>query len=316
MPSSAVQSQKIFSLVLFAGILIVGNIVAFRIVHLPSQFLLVVLLGLLMFYPVLRYPLIGVYCMFILLPFIPFIRRLYYLAYTRPTADPLIVIGDLTLAIMMLGLFFVFRDHIQQGTFRKKITFLVLLYFLYMVLRTFVYNEQPLKIALLHFRYYGPQVLLFFVGILYAFEEKHMKRLWGITIAIGVIAMTYGLKQSLFGYSEAEKIWFSSIDFSSLFIKGIARPFSFFTSPASFADYMQVGVIGIIVFTEWKKYSGKTAVLLLPIFWIGALITSVRSNWIWHGALTFLWLFVVVGVKGNAAAPCFPRAHGRFFRAV
>ena len=287
------MKPRIGSMLFFLGIFAAGTIVAFKIVNLPNQFQLVVLLALVMFYPVLRYPIVGVYIMFIIMPFIPFIRRLYYLAYSRPTADPLIVIGDIALAAMMLGLFFTFRDHIQQGTFRKKIAFLVMVYFLYMLLRVFLYNELPLKMALLKFRFYGPQVLLFFIGMLYAFEEKHLKRLWGITLVVAVLAVLYGLKQFFFGYIEAERIWFSSIDFTSLFIKGIARPFSFFQAPAAFADYLQIGVIGIIAFSGWAKVAGKMTWILLPLFGVGVLITSVRSNWVGMALSIFVWLFIV-----------------------
>jgi hypothetical protein len=287
------MKSRIGSMLFFLGILIAGNIVAFKIVHLPNQFQLVALMTLLFFYPVLRYPIIGVYIMFIVLPFIPFLRRLYYLAYSRPTADPLIIIGDIVMTIMIAGLFFTFREQIQMGTFRKKVAFLVLLYFLYMLLRVFVYNELPLNMALLKFRFYGPQVLLFFVGMLYAFEEKHLKRLWGITLAIAAVSVLYGLKQFFFGYIEAERIWFSSIDFTSLFIKGTARPFSFFQAPAAFADYMQVAVIGIIAFSGWNKGAGKLAWALMPLLSIGVLITSVRSNWVGMALSMVIWLFVV-----------------------
>lgn len=287
------MKNKIVSFLLFAGIIIIGNFVAFRIVHLPNQFQFVFLLALFMFYPILRFPLVGVYLMFLTLPFIPFLRRLYYLAYDRPKVDPLIMIGEIILAIMLLGLFFTLREHIHQGTFRYRIAFLVMAYFLYMLARTFVYNSLPAGMAILKFRFFGPQVLLFFVGMLYAFEEKHLKRLWGITIVIGVLAVCYGLKQLLFGYSEAEKIWYSSIDFSSLFIKGTVRPFSFFIAPATFADYLQLAIIGMIFFSSCSSFTGRSAWILMPLFWIGILITSVRSSWIGTALSIFIWLFIV-----------------------
>jgi hypothetical protein len=287
------MNPRFFSMALFTGILIAGNIVAFKIVHLPNQFQLVLLMSLVLFYPVLRYPIIGVYIMFILMPFIPFMRRLYYLAYSRPTADPLIIIGDIVMSIMILGLFFTFREHIHLGTFRSKIAVIVLVYFIYMALRVFLYNELPVKAALLKFRYYGPQVLLFFIGMLYAQEERHLKRLWGITLLIAAVSVIFGLKQFFFGYMEAEKIWFSSIDFTSLFIKGIARPFSFFQAPAAFADYMQIAVIGLIAYSGWSRGAGKAIWVLMPLLWIGVLITSVRSNWVGMALSIFVWLFVV-----------------------
>lgn len=292
------MKKNLLTALFFIAIIIAGNFIAFKMVHLPNQMQFVVLLGLFMFYPVLRYPLVGVYLMFILLPFVPLIRRLYYLAYSRPTSDPLIVIGEIILTIMMFGLFFILREQIQQGTFRQKIAFLVVVYFLYMLLRVFFFSGFPISTGLLKFRFYGPQVLLYFVGMIYAFEEKHIRRLWGITLVIGVAAVLYGLKQFFFGYNEAEKLWFSAIDFSSLFIKGIARPFSFFLSPASFADYSQVAVIGLIAFFGFRKVTGKIALLLMPIFWAGVLITSVRSNWIGMALSLFIWLFIV-RVKGT-----------------
>jgi hypothetical protein len=290
--------KNLLTTLFFVGIIIAGNFIAFKMVHLPNQMQFVVLLGLLMFYPVFRYPLVGVYFMFILLPFVPLIRRLYYLAYSRPAVDPLIVIGEIILAIMIFGLFFVLREHIQKGTFRQGITFLVMVYFLYMLLRVFLFSDLHLQQGLLKFRFYGPQVLLYFVGMLYAFEDKHIRRLWVLTLIVGVAAVLYGLNQFFFGYNEAEKLWFSSIDFASLFIKGIARPFSFFLSPASFADYAQIAVISLIAITGFGRISGRFTLLLIPLFIIGVLITSVRSNWVGMAFSFFVWLFIV-RVKGN-----------------
>jgi hypothetical protein len=285
------------TIVLFTAIIGVGAYIGFRIVHVPDQFVFVALLALFMFYPILRFPLVGVYLLFIIMPMVPFIRRLYYLAYTRPAADPLIIIGDVIVGMMFLGLFFVFREQLQMGILRSRIISLVFFYFVYMVVRTFVANELPLGTALLKFRFYGPQVLLFFIGVLYAGQETHLKRLWALTLIIAIGAVLYGLKQSLLGYSEAEKIWFSSIDFTSLFIKGIARPFSIFQSPAAFADYLQLAIIGVIFFSGYSKISGKILWVLVPLFWTGVLITSVRSSWIGM-VLTFFFWFLIVRIKG------------------
>jgi hypothetical protein len=288
-----IMKNQLPTMFLFLCIIVAGSFIGFKIVHVPDQYQFVVLLGLLVFYPILRFPLVGVYLLFIIMPFVPLVRRLFYLAYARPTADPLIIIGDLILAFMVLGLFFTFREQLQQGKLRYRITFLVLFYFLYMVLRTFVANELPVGAALLRFRFYGPQVLLFFIGMLFAAHEAHMKRLWGITIAVALGAVLYGFKQSLFGYSEAEKIWFSSIDFTSLFIKGIARPFSFFQSPAAFADYLQLAVIGLVFYAGYAGLAGKMVWFFAPVFWAGVLITSVRSSWIGMALAFFIWLFIV-----------------------
>jgi hypothetical protein len=291
------MKNPLSSIPLFALVIGAGIYIGFRIVHVPDQLLFVALLGLIVSYPIFRFPLVGMYLLFIIMPIVPLLRRLFYLTHGRPGIDPLIVIGDIILAIMVIGLFFTFREQLQQGKFRYRIAAVVLLYFLYMVLRTFVANELPVSVAVIRFRFYGPQVLLFFIGMLYAAHEVHLKRLWGITIVIGLGAVLYGLKQSLFGYSEAEKIWFASIDFISLYIKGIARPFSFFQSPAAFADYMQLALIGVIFFNGYGKSGGKMVWLFAPLFWAGVLITSVRSSWVGMALTFFIWLFIV-RVKG------------------
>ncbi|MBN1130603.1 MAG: hypothetical protein JXA71_16565 [Chitinispirillaceae bacterium] len=295
--ATATMNKPLPTLFLFLGIVAAGWCIGFRIVHIPNQLLSVILLALIVFYPVMRFPLIGVYLLFIIMPIIPLVRRFFYLSHGRPGIDPLIILGDLILGITVLGLFFTFREQVQQGKFRHGIVVLVLFYFCYLLLRTFVANELPAGIALLRFRFYGPQVLLFFVGMVYALHKDHLNRLWGITIAIGIGAVLYGIKQSLFGYNEAEKIWFSSIDFTSLFIKGIARPFSFFQSPAAFADYVLLSVVSVIFFAGYARIAGKMLMLLIPLFWAGVLITSVRSCWIGMALTFFVWL-LIVRIKG------------------
>ena len=95
------------------------------------------------------------------------------------------------------------------------------------------------------------------------------------------------------GYFEFEKLWFSSISFTTLFIKGIARPFSFFQSPAAFADFMLLAMTGvIIIINSTKKFSNRYLLILIPLFVYALLITSVRSNWIGALVILFLWIFL------------------------
>jgi cell division protein FtsW (lipid II flippase) len=108
-----------------------------------------------------------------------------------------------------------------------------------------------------------------------------------------MIAALYGFQQLFFGYSKSEQIWFSSISFTTLFIEGLARPFSIFQSPASFADYMQLSIVALMVlFGNVKNSILKVFfVLLVPIYFYATLITSVRSNWVGIIVSLFLWLF-------------------------
>jgi hypothetical protein len=279
---------------LILAIALTGHYIAYKIVHLPTQLELVILITVAFFYPVIRKPITGVYLLFILMPFIPFIRRLYYLQHQRPKVDPLIAVGDIIVSLTLIGLFFVFREQHETSRGMKTISRIVAVYFAYCLLRTFVLNILPTTEAVMQFHFYGPAVLFFFIGVLYARDTGILTSIWLITIGIGLLAALYGINQLLFGYSDAEKIWFSSISFTTLFIKGLARPFSFFQSPACFADYMLIAIIGLFVVSGIKKIKWRMAIFaLLPLFFYGALITSVRSNWIGIVLAVLLWTFLL-----------------------
>jgi len=283
-----------------AAVIAMGHFIAYKMFHIPQRMELVVIICAFLLYPIIRNPLAGVYAVFILSPFIPFLRRLYYLIYERPKIDPLIMLGDALLIIILVGLYFEFKERREDY---KKVSFyirIILLYVLYLVFRTFVFNDfGSVSEAVPAFKNYGPPVLFFFVGIVYADRMDHLKRLWAITIIIGVISAAYAVKQLYIGYSRAEELWFSSISFTTLFIKGKARPFSFFQAPVTFADYMQLASVGILMVIEWSRVKGKYILAaLLPLFFYGALITSVRSNWAGILALYVFW-YTLVHVKGG-----------------
>lgn len=297
---NTIRAEKPFySILFFLLVSLTGHLIAYKIVHIPVQLETVVLFTVFAFYPLIRKPTLGIYLIFIIIPFIPFIRRLYYLQYLRPEIDPLIALSDIIIALTMIGLFFVFRENHDEQRCVRYINRIIFIYFSYLVLRTFVVNILPLREALMRFRFYGPSVLLFFIGLLFATHYTLLKRIWLITLAIGCIAALYGFKQLYIGYSTAEQIWFSSISFTTLFIKGLARPFSLFQSPASFADYMQIAIISVLIVSgQTKTLRHKMILMLIPLYFYAALITSVRSNWIGILLSLLIWI-LILQVRSN-----------------
>jgi hypothetical protein len=293
------MKNKLFVVLQIIAIAAAGHFIAYEICHVPKQIELVTIFAIALLYPILRFPLIGVYAIFLISPFIPFIRRLYYIAHGRPGIDPLIVVGDILTLMVFVGLFFELREPRPGSSFPKTAIRIISVYILYMIFRTFVFNILPLSESLGKLRFYAPAVLLFFVGIVYAKDFGHLKRLWALTVGVGLIACLYGLKQLYVGYSGAERLWFSSINFTTLFIKGIARPFSIYQAPAAFADYLLIGIVGVLILLSIGKMKSRIIlVVLLPLFFYGILITSVRSNWIGAVAVFFFW-FVVLQIKNN-----------------
>ncbi|HEX2956538.1 MAG TPA: hypothetical protein VHO70_06895 [Chitinispirillaceae bacterium] len=292
--SFSLQAIKKGPLLLIVFIAIAGHLIAYKLVHVPAQIEMVVLFAAVFFYPVLRHPQFGIILLFSILPFIPYLRRLYYLQYARPSADPLIIIGDLLVFFIMAGLFFEIKDKINES--RSRINYILICYVLYMLFRTFVLNIAPASDAILKFRLYGPSVFLFFTGSMFAFKRALIIKVLYITIFIGIIAALYGFHQIFFGYSRSEEIWFSSISFTTLFIQGLARPFSIFQSPASFADYMQLSIISLMILFYYieSRHIKILFYLLVPFYFYATLITSVRSNWLGIIVSLFLWIFFVL----------------------
>ena len=294
-----VMKNKILLFFQIALLVAAGHFLAYQICHLPKQIEFVALLGFALAYPIIRIPVFGIYAYFLLSPFIPYVRRLYYLAYGRPGTDPLIVIGDIILFLIFIGLFFEFRERRAADSFSRFFRATIVLYIMYMVIRTFAFNIYPFSENIAKLKYYAPTALLFFVGMQYGRNGALVKRLWILTIIIGGMACLYGLKQLYWGYSGAERLWFSSISFTTLFIKGIARPFSFFQSPASFADFLLLSIIGVLVLHGGRAFKGGRLLLaLIPPLFYGILITSVRSNWVGAAAALLCW-FVVFQMKNN-----------------
>lgn len=293
------MKKRLLGILGLIALMLVGHGIAYYIVKIPTQFEVVALVGLAFFYPIVRNPLVGMYCIMIIAPFIPFARRLYYLTYSRPEIDPLIMLSDLLLAFMLMGLFFEFRERAGEDKSIRKYLIAVIVYFVYLALRVVVFNQLALSQAIARFKFYGPPVLFFLIGIVYATRIQHLKRLWGITIGVSVVASLYGFRQLFFGYTKAEQLWFRATDFTSLFIGDIARPFSLFQAPAAFADYCQLGIIGVLLFLVWLKTPLRFVLLgLLPLFFSAILITSVRSSWIGAIASFGCW-FVFLKIKGT-----------------
>jgi hypothetical protein len=294
------MGNKIRFILQLLAVAAAGHFLAYQICHVPKQIELVALLAIGLLYPIIRFPMIGIYAFFLISPCIPFIRRLYYLVHGRPGTDPLIVVGDIIILLVFAGLFFEFRQRRLSDATARLFASIVAFYIVYMVIRAFAINIIPVSESLGKLKYYAPTALLFFIGMLYAREEAQMKRIWVLTVVIGTVACLYGFKQLYIGYSGAERLWFSSINFTTLFIKGIARPFSIFQSPASFADYLLLGIIGVLSTLSLSSFKGKKILFFfVPLFFYGILITSVRSNWIGAGAVLICWFFVF-RMKNNA----------------
>jgi hypothetical protein len=289
------MKRSLVHFALYAAIVIFGNLLAYHIVHIPHRMELMGIVMLLALYPVFRRPITGMYILVIGMPFVGHVRRLYYLVYERPAVDALLIFEEAVLAIILVALVFQFRTLWENGGRYRTALVWMCVYFGYMLLRVFVVNINDPVAALMEFKFYGPPVLFFFVGMVFAYHVSHLRALLALTVVLGGLSVLYGIKQLHVGYNEAEKIWFGSIEFTTLFVENIIRPFSFFKAPVAFADYAQLAIIAAMVLCVTVRARLVKIVMwaLFPLFVYGILITSVRSNWIGLICSVFVWFFVV-----------------------
>lgn len=279
-----------------------GVFAGYRIANIPGREEIVFYTFILAFLPLLKFHRTGLYALLILPPLVPFIRRIFYLAYSRPETDMLILLPDLLLVLTLIGFFFATAGEREEDESTRKIGRLVVIYVAYLFLRVFVFNDAPVKDVLLKFKFYGPFALTFFLGAASAGNPSFLRRFGAITLVIGVGGALYGIKQLYFGFSTAENLWLQSVPFQSLFIGNIARPYSIFASPAAFADMAQISIFAsLAVLALSRGITGRLlAVLTIGLFGYALLMTSVRSSWI--GAVAgFVFWFLIFRKQGSRA---------------
>ncbi len=284
--------KKILAILLLG---ILGVFIGYKIVQIPTRIELVIGICIISIIPLLKFYSKGIYLLFIVYPFIPFIRRQYYLGYSRPEVDLLIIIPDIILTTTFIGYLFYFKDKQETDPFVSKIKTILTIYIIFLLSRVFIFNSGTIKNGLMNFRFYGPFVFAFFLGTSTNINLKTIKNIGLIIITTSIIIALYGLKQLYWGFSEAENIWLNSITFVSLKIGSIVRPFSTLTSPATFADYMQLSVILAAIYSVIAKNRITKYIMyfLMLLFLYSMLITSVRSSWIGGIVGILVWVFVV-----------------------
>lgn len=289
--------------IFFVLILLAAGIgIGYKLVLVPKREEVVFFIFIVSLLPILKYYKIGVVLIFILAPFIPWIRRVYYLAYARPQTDLLILVPDIILVITIIGYLFATMNDTEEDPLINKLKKVLVLFFVFLFARVFLYNTGLIKNSLLQFRFYGPFVLSFFLGTACVKNFRLIQFLGTFTIVTGIITAIYGIKQLFFGFSQAENMWLNSVIFDSLFIQGIPRPFSTFASPASFADFQQMAMIaaaGAALMVK-RRINGIFLYVFIFLFGYAMLITSVRSSWIGAIAGVGIWI-LVLRKQGNQA---------------
>jgi hypothetical protein len=271
-----------------------GHFIAKKIFDIPTRKDVLLFLGVILFIPVLKFPKIGLYYLFLVPPFIPLLRRVYYIVSARPENDLLHLISDAVVILLMA----VLLDQVRKGQRVKyddrTLYILIWIYLGYQALRAVVWNTEGKAVGLHHFKFVALYICCFFFAIYFIDTKKEVVRIFKITSFLGLFIAAYGIKQAFLGYTKFEQIWLDVMreKFVTLFIEGKARPFSTLISPACFADYMIISIITSYCLFLMKIKNSRLFLVFIPIMFFGLLLTSVRSNWLGFMVGFILWFVI------------------------
>ncbi|OGJ87428.1 MAG: hypothetical protein A2268_14870 [Candidatus Raymondbacteria bacterium RifOxyA12_full_50_37] len=278
-----IDTSRLLPAVLFVALAVTaGQLIAKKIFDIPTRRDVLVFFILCCAIPVLKFPRLGIYLLFAFVPFIPLIRRVYYLLYVRPTNDLLLLIPDAIIAFLTLVYFDRLRKREKTFLEDPAVGPLLWIYFVYQLIRCFVANTVSMTDGLHEFKFAALYILCFFFTAHFISSARQVVTCFKIIAFIGFAASLYGIKQLIFGYSTFEILWLDVMreKFVTLFIGGNARPFSIFASPACLADYMLISMTACLCLYLIDKSRARVLYLVTIPFMISALlITSVRSNW-------------------------------------
>jgi hypothetical protein len=282
------------SAVAFIFVLITGFLIARKIASVPTRRDVVAFISSVLLIPIIKFPVFGLAMLCILPLFIPWIRRLFYLMSERVVNDPLLLIPDIIAALLVLALI----DKLRKGERLKSVDsglqLWLLLFIVYQLIRVFVLNSGFI-LALQTFKFDVFFITTFFFAIYFVKSFDQIVTVLKLTSVLALLLALYGIKQTFIGYTAFEELWLDQMrmEFVTMFIAGTPRPFSTLSSPATFADFMLIGMIASGAVAGISSVRGRNLYLvIIPVIGFALLLTSVRSNWVGAIAAFFVWFLI------------------------
>jgi uncharacterized membrane protein len=271
------------------GLLLLGAVFAYRLLHIPSRAETAVFCIGLFLIPTLKWPKIGVYYLFCLPLFISLFRRMYYLISDRPALDYLMLISDGVMGGLIVALILLWIMNKERS--RDLLSALIVLYTFLLFIKVFLGSQNDIVEGLYGFKFNGLYVFFYFAGSYVLTSVKETKTVMAWASWLLFLTALYGIKQILFGFSGFEQKWIDSITFTTLRIDGIVRPFSTYVSPAAMSDGMVILIaLGGYWIMSRSRLSTPFGLLLIGACMAPLLIASVRTSWLAAIAGVFFYL--------------------------
>ncbi|HWH95419.1 MAG TPA: hypothetical protein VNT03_16275 [Baekduia sp.] len=250
------------ALVTFSSLLVVG---ATPLVRLP----LALAIGFALTMLTLARPTAGVLVTMAYLVVLAFVRRLLISTTGWWQADPLLLVGPLVAAVLMVKLFVLERRSLTPDLLSKLVAVLLAL----SVVQTVNPAGGGPGVGVVGLLYVGVPLLWFFIGR-ELLDDSTAERLLTLVVVLGIAVGSYGLVQSQLGHPPWDRAWIDTAGYISLNVGNVLRPFGTFSSSAEYSLFVG-SAFAIAVALALR---GRTVFLLaLPLLGAALFLASSRG---------------------------------------
>jgi len=226
-------------------------------------------------------PALGITATFVYLIFLATVRRLLIGPASWVSADPLLLVGPVVAATLMVKLFVLERRQLAPDLISK----LVLIVLALTCLEVVNPAGGSVVAGLAGLLFMALPLLWFFVGR-EALTDRALERLMAILIVLAMIIAAYGLWQTLVGEPPWDAAWLNVTGgYGSLNVGNELRPFGTFASSSEYALFLGAGLAVSVAFCLRGRL---VAAIPIPLLAVALFLSSAR------GALVTAALAVVV----------------------
>jgi len=165
------------------------------------------------------------------------IRRVASLEFAPGHTDPLLLVGPVAVAVLLLAAFarggFVLRSTLSKGT---------LLLALLLVAGSLNPAQGGIATGLAGLLFLLVPLCCFWIGRAFC-DDATYRRVLGLVAVLGALAAMYGLAQTFAGFPAWDERWIRNQGYAALSVGGVTRAFGPFPSASEYASFVGIAIL-------------------------------------------------------------------------
>jgi hypothetical protein len=210
-------------------------------------------------------PRLLLYALAVWLPALGIVRRLVNLVSPAAKADPLLLIGPLAIAVLLL-------EAIRLDAFGSRTTLAkaVAVLNLLMLLGAFNPLQGSLAGGVASLIYVLVPTLAFWIGRVLC-DDRTLRTVLKIVAAVAIPEAVYGLFQTLSGFPRWDRVWTAAhtADYQALQVTGVPRAFASFSAASEYGTFLAIAVL------VWIAFALRPGLLPIALAAVALLGTAV-----------------------------------------